>query len=60
MTLEQMPQRMPRALASRFRPLSYRALGVRIGIRNMEGGGRCRRLSQIEIGDFLPAEQGAP
>jgi hypothetical protein len=60
MTFEQMPQCMPRRLQSRFRLLSYRALGVRIVIRNwMEGGERCRRLCQIEIGDFLPSEQRA-
>jgi maltose O-acetyltransferase len=32
---------------------------MRIGARNrMEGGGRCRRLSQIEIGDFNAFTQG--
>jgi maltose O-acetyltransferase len=51
--------RVPRGLASRFRLAIYRALGMRLGQRNrMEGGGRCRRLAQIEIGDANAFTQG--
>ena len=51
--------RVPRGLASRIRLLVYRALGMRMGVRNrMEGGGRCRRLRQIQIGDFNAFTQG--
>lgn len=49
----------PRGLLSRCRLLVYRSLGMRIGMRNrMEGGGRVRRCSQIEIGDFNAFTQG--
>jgi maltose O-acetyltransferase len=51
--------RMPRGLASRIRLAFYRALGMRMGVRNrMEGGGRCRRLGQIEIGSLNAFTQG--
>jgi len=37
----------------------YRMLGMKQGIRNrMEGGGRCRRLSQIQIGNYNAFTQG--
>jgi maltose O-acetyltransferase len=49
----------PRGLMSRFRLAIYRSLGMKQGRRNrMEGGGRCRRLSQIEIGDYNSFTQG--
>ena len=59
MALEVWLLRIPRGLVSRVRLLAYRAMGMRIGVRNrMEGGGRCRRLTQIEIGDFNAFTQG--
>lgn len=59
MTLEAFLLKVPRGLASRVRLAAYRAMGMRMGQRNrMEGGGRCRRLSQIEIGDFNAFTQG--
>jgi acetyltransferase-like isoleucine patch superfamily enzyme len=49
----------PRGLASRFRILAYRMLGLQAGTGNrFEGGGRCRRLRQIQIGDFNAFTQG--
>lgn len=49
----------PRGLTSRVRLFMYRLLGMKQGNRNrMEGGGRCRRLSQIEIGDYNAFTQG--
>jgi acetyltransferase-like isoleucine patch superfamily enzyme len=51
--------RIPRGLASRIRLFFYRVLGMRIGRRSrMEGKGRCRRLSQIQIGDYNAFTQG--
>ena len=50
----------PRGLTSRLRLLCYRLLGLKMGRRNrMEGGGRCRRLRNIEIGDLNAFTQGA-
>lgn len=49
----------PRGLMSRFRLAVYRLLGMKQGHHNrMEGGGRCRRLSQIEIGNYNAFTQG--
>lgn len=49
-----------RGLASRARLALYRWLGMKMGVRNrMEGGGRVRRCSQIEIGSFNAFAQGA-
>ena len=51
--------RMPRGLASRIRLTMYRLIGMKQGMRNrMEGGGRCRRLKQIEIGSYNAFTQG--
>jgi acetyltransferase-like isoleucine patch superfamily enzyme len=51
--------RVPRGLASRTRLMVYRSLGMKVGARNrMEGGGRCRRVTQIEIGEFNSFTQG--
>src|SRR4029077_3243592 len=51
--------RIPRGGMSRVRLLFYRLLGMKQGRRNrMEGGGRCRRLKQIEIGDYNSFTQG--
>ena len=59
MSIEAFLLRVPRGLTSRFRLGIYRSLGMQMGIRNrMEGGGRCRRLSQIQIGDFNAFTQG--
>jgi maltose O-acetyltransferase len=57
--LEPLLLRIPRGAASRVRLLVYRALGMRMGRRNrMEGGGRVRRCSQIEIGNNNAFTQG--
>jgi acetyltransferase-like isoleucine patch superfamily enzyme len=51
--------RVPRGAASRVRLFFYRLLGMKQGRRNrMEGKGRCRRVSQISIGDFNSFTQG--
>ena len=48
-----------RGLASRLRLVLYRFLGMRTGTRNrIEGLGRVRRCSQIEIGSFNSFSQG--
>ena len=48
-----------RGLASRLRLALYRALGMKTGVRNrMEGLGRVRRCSQIEIGSYNSFTQG--
>ncbi len=50
----------PRGLASRVRLGVYAMLGMKLGQRNrMEGGGRVRRCSQIEIGSRNAFTQGA-
>ena len=59
MKLESLVLVMPRGLLSRIRLFCYRMLGMKQGRRNrMEGGGRCRRVSQIEIGSFNAFTQG--
>jgi acetyltransferase-like isoleucine patch superfamily enzyme len=59
MRIEPLVIRIPRGVASRVRLFAYRVLGMKQGRRNrMEGGGRCRRLSQIEIGDYNSFTQG--
>jgi acetyltransferase-like isoleucine patch superfamily enzyme len=59
MNLEAIVLRIPRGAASRLRLAAYRILGMKQGNRNrMEGGGRCRRLSQIEIGSRNAFTQG--
>lgn len=46
--------------ASRIRLLGYRLLGMKMGARNrMEGHGRVRRCSQIQLGSFNAFTQGA-
>ena len=58
-SLEPLFLRIPRGLASRVRLAIYQVLGLNAGERNrIEGGGRCRRLSQIQIGDFNAFTQG--
>lgn len=57
--IEKILLRMSRGLASRIRLKIYRLLGMEQGIRNrMEGGGRCRRLKQISIGNYNAFTQG--
>jgi maltose O-acetyltransferase len=59
MTIERLFLTLPRGAASRGRLFCYRLLGMKVGRRNrMEGGGRCRRLSQITIGNFNAFTQG--
>src|SRR4051812_29724673 len=59
MSPEELLLRVPRGLTSRVRISFYRLLGMKIGQRNrMEGGGRCRRLSQIAIGEYNAFTQG--
>src|SRR5438309_10742396 len=59
MTVERLFLTLPRGAASRGRLFCYRLLGMKMGRRNrMEGGGRCRRLSQIVIGNFNAFTQG--
>lgn len=49
----------PRGMMSRLRLMYYRLLGMKQGLRNrMEGGGRCRRLQQIQIGSYNAFTQG--
>jgi acetyltransferase-like isoleucine patch superfamily enzyme len=50
---------LTRGVESRLRLLIYRALGMKMGACNrFEGGGRCRRLSQIQMGDYNAFTQG--
>src|ERR1051325_9034625 len=59
MEIEPLFLRIPRGLTSRVRLAMYRVLGMKQGERNrMEGGGRCRRLKQIEIGSYNAFTQG--
>jgi acetyltransferase-like isoleucine patch superfamily enzyme len=48
-----------RGVASRFRILFYRFLGLRAGRRNRMEAVRCRRLSQIKIGEFNSFVEGS-
>src|SRR5712692_8450898 len=49
-----------RGAASRVRLLVCRLLGMKMGVRNrMEGGGRVRRCSQIQLGSYNAFTQGA-
>ena len=58
-TVERVLLKVPRGFASRVRLGVYRVLGMRQGVRNrMESGGRCRRLRQIQIGDYNSFTQG--
>lgn len=59
MQLEALLLKTSRGAASRLRLAIYRLLGMKQGMRNrMEGGGRCRRLRQIQIGDSNAFTQG--
>lgn len=52
MSVERLLLHAPRGLVSRFRILGYGLLGLRAGKRNRMERVRCRRLSQIELGEF--------
>jgi acetyltransferase-like isoleucine patch superfamily enzyme len=57
--MEALLTRIPRGAMSRIRLAMYRLLGMKQGHHNrMEGGGRCRRLSQIVIGNYNAFTQG--
>ena len=57
--IEALLTRIPRGAMSRVRLAIYRLLGMKHGHRNrMEGGGRCRRFNQIEIGSYNAFTQG--
>lgn len=59
MTLEYLIVVAPRGFSSRLRLVLYRLLGMKQGSSNrMEGGGRCRRLKQIQIGSYNAFSQG--
>lgn len=52
--------RWPFGAVSRARLHVYRLLGMKLGVHNrVEGGGRIRRCSQIEIGSYNAFTQGA-
>jgi acetyltransferase-like isoleucine patch superfamily enzyme len=56
---EHMLFQVPRGLMSRTRLFVYAALGMKTGARNrIEGGGRVRRCSQIELGASNAFTQG--
>lgn len=49
-----------RGSASRVRLFIYRVLGMQLGVHNrIEGGGRVRRCSQIELGSYNAFTSGA-
>jgi acetyltransferase-like isoleucine patch superfamily enzyme len=59
MSIEPFLLRVPRGVVSRVRLALYFALGMRQGKQNrMEGSGRVRRCSQIEIGNENAFTQG--
>jgi acetyltransferase-like isoleucine patch superfamily enzyme len=56
--LEPIFTRIPRGLMSRFRLMAYRQLGLKAGARNRIEKIRCRRLSQIVLGDNNALTEG--
>jgi maltose O-acetyltransferase len=57
--LEHLLLTVTRGVASRLRLALYRSLGMKAGVHNrMEGLGRVRRCSQIEIGSYNAFTQG--
>jgi maltose O-acetyltransferase len=59
MEIERLLLKVPRGLVSRGRLFVYGLLGMKYGFRNrIEGGGRCRRHRQIEIGNHNAFTQG--
>lgn len=57
-TLEPFIFRIPYGVASRFRILLFRLLGMSIGKRNRFESGRIRRISQIKMGDLNHFSEG--
>lgn len=55
---ERLLLKVPRGLTSRIRILFYRCLGFRAGRGNRIEKGRCRRLAQIELGDYNAFTEG--
>jgi acetyltransferase-like isoleucine patch superfamily enzyme len=51
-TMEPFIFRIPYGVASRFRILLFKLLGMSMGKRNRFEGGRIRRISQIKMGDL--------
>jgi len=56
--LEPFILRVPRGIASRIRIMLYRLLGMKIGSRNRMEKSRCRRVTQIQIGNSNAFTQG--
>ena len=57
--LEPLFLRIPRGASARMRVWLYRFLGMKIGHHTrIEGGGRVRRCTQIEIGNYNGITQG--
>jgi acetyltransferase-like isoleucine patch superfamily enzyme len=50
--------RIPRGFMSRLRLFSYKCLGMKAGRRNRLESIRCRRLGQIELGEFNSLTDG--
>lgn len=57
-SIEWIALKVPRGLMSRVRLVLYRLLGLRAGRRNRLESIRCRRLSQIELGDYNALTEG--
>lgn len=57
-SFEPLLTKKPRGLMSRIRLVCYRLLGLRAGKRNRMEKIRCRRLSQISIGDHNAFTEG--
>ncbi|HUR41137.1 MAG TPA: acyltransferase [Verrucomicrobiae bacterium] len=56
--IERAVLKAPRGFASRLRVFLYRCLGLKAGKRNRLERVRCRRLSQIQLGDFNSFTEG--
>jgi acetyltransferase-like isoleucine patch superfamily enzyme len=59
MGLESLLLKSSRGLMSRVRMFFYRCLGLKAGSRNRMERGRCRRLSQIRIGNMNAFTEGS-
>lgn len=57
-SLEPLLLKSSRGVISRFRILFYKLLGLKVGVRNRMEAGRCRRLSQINIGEYNAFSHG--
>ncbi len=56
--IERILFKVPVGFVSRLKVLLYKFLGISIGKRNRFESGRCRRLSQIEIGNYNAFSHG--